>query len=256
MDKTIRIDPLSNSSLYLKAYVNGNQLSTATGFVVTRGGTQFLVSNWHVFAGRHPETQAPLSSTAGIPDEIRIAHHSQDAFGKWEFFGERLFNDDGSARWIAHPAGREVDVAAVALSNLKPRIKLFPFDLALADTDIVTYPGMQVFIIGFPLGLRPNAMFPIWKTGHIASDPDLHYGGRPAFLIDATTRQGMSGSPVVARVSGGFVNSQNMYVIASGLLTKFLGIYSGRIHGEAEIGCVWRPNTIDELLQFGVPGGA
>lgn len=256
MVDAIRIDPLSVTSLYLKIQVNGQLLSTATGFVVVHQDKPFLITNWHVFSGRHPDTGAPMSKTAGIPDEVRIAHHYKDELGRWTFHGERLQNADGSPRWIAHPRGPEIDVAALELQNLKSTTQIYPFDLALEHTDVMTFPGMEVFVIGFPFGLRPNVFFPIWKTGHIASDPDLPYGDKPAFLIDATTRSGMSGSPVVVRVSGGFTNSSNLFVIAGRPETRFLGVYSGRIHEHAEIGCVWRPTVISELLTGAMPGDA
>lgn len=249
MDPTIvRIDPLSCSSLYLKLYVNGLQLGTATGFVVEKNSRRYLVSNWHVFSGRHAETEKPLSGTAAPPDEVRIAHHMKSALGRWHFYGEKLYRADGSARWLSHPAGREVDVAALELENVPPDTRIYPFDLSLSEADLLPEPAMAVSVIGFPLGLRPNAFFPIWKTGHIATDPELDYGGRPAFLIDATTRNGMSGSPVVVRGSSGYMNSRRIRVLGGNTVTKFLGVYSGRIHEDVEIGCVWRPQVIHEIL--------
>src|SRR4051812_43799972 len=72
--QTAQIDPLSVTSLYLKLYAKGNQLSTATGFVVEHHGRRFLVSNWHVFSGRNADTDQPLDSkTAAVPDQVRIA---------------------------------------------------------------------------------------------------------------------------------------------------------------------------------------
>lgn len=245
--KTI-IDPLSVKSLYLKLNVNGNLLSTATGIIVEHKSKYFLVTNWHVLSGRNPENGQPLSQTAGIPDEVRIAHHLKAELGTWRFTGESLLTPDGSPRWISHPRGPEVDVAALQLQEIKPDTQLYPFDLGLADVDLLPQPAMPVSVIGFPFGLRPNAFFPIWKTGHIATDPDLDYDGKPAFLIDATTRNGMSGSPVVIRISGAYTASNGKYVVTGGVQTKFLGIYSGRIHDDAEIGCVWRPHVISELL--------
>jgi hypothetical protein len=244
----LQIDPLSVTSLYLKVNVNGILLANATGFAVEEGGNVYLVTNWHVLSGRHPETGDPISKkTAGIPDEIRVAHHLRGSLGTWRFHGETLNNSDGSPRWIGHPAGSDIDVAAVRLRNLPSDVRIFPLDLSLAETDLLLHAGMPVSVIGFPFGLRPNAFFGVWKTGHIASDPDLPYNGRPAFLIDATTREGMSGSPVVARSYGGRMTSQG-YTIG-GVHTRLLGIYSSRIHDDAEIGCVWRPSTIRELLQ-------
>lgn len=246
--KKIEIDPLSLTSLYLKLNVNGSGLSTATGIVVEYDGKYFLITNWHVLSGRNPETGQPMSPTAGIPNEVRIAHHIKSRLGEWRFHGESLQASDGSPRWISHPDGSNVDVAALELQNIQPDTQLYPFDLGLADVDVLLQPAMDVSVIGFPLGLRPNAFFPIWKTGHIATDPDLPYGGKPAFLIDATTRSGMSGSPVVIRTQGAYTDSSHNYVVTGGTLTKFLGLYSGRIHDEIEIGCVWRPHVISELL--------
>ena len=122
-------------------------------------------------------------------------------------------------------------------------------DLALADAGVAAEPAMPVSIIGFPLGLSPDGAFPIWKTGHIASDPDIDYQGRPAFLIDATTRGGMSGSPVVIRMYGGYLTRARQNVIGRRQITRFLGVYSGRIHVEAEIGLVWRPHVIQDILE-------
>ena len=53
--------------------------------------------------------------------------------------------------------------------------------------------GMPISIIGFPLGMSGPSRMAIWKTGHIATEPDVDYNGEPFFIIDATTRQGMSG---------------------------------------------------------------
>lgn len=245
--KTI-IDPLSVTSLYLKLNVNGNLLSTATGIVVEHNAKYFLITNWHVLSGRDPNTGKPLSSTAGIPDEVRIAHHVKGKLGKWRFHGEALLDSDGDPRWISHPLGAKVDIAALELKKIKHDTQIYPFDLRLADVDLLPQPAMPVSVIGFPFGLRPNAFFPIWKTGHIATDPDLDYDGKPAFLIDATTRNGMSGSPVVIRISGAYTALNGKYVVTGGVKTKFLGLYSGRIHDDAELGCVWRPNVISELL--------
>ncbi len=247
-NRKVRVDPLSVTSLYLKLRVNGHDLSTATGFIVEHNSKYFLITNWHVFSGRNPETGLPLSTTAGIPDEVRIAHHLKDRLGTWKFQGESLVGPDGSARWLSHPRGDRVDVAALELTNINKEIQIYPFNMKLADRNIGIHVAMTVSVIGFPFGLRANAFMPIWKTGHIASDPDLDYGGRPAFLIDATTREGMSGSPVVIRTSGPYMNSEGTVVVQTGAATRFLGVYSGRIHDNAEIGCVWRPNLISEIL--------
>ena len=242
----MRIDPLSVTSLFLDVFANGHKISTATGFVVERTGKFFLITNWHVFSGRNSETTQLLSSTGAIPDEIRVAHHLAQSLGEWRFVSERLLSEDGAPAWIEHPLRGQVDVAAIELRNTSG-LRFYPLDLRLEHVDLEVYPGMPVHVIGFPLGLRPSASFAIWKTGHIASDPDYPYLGLPAFLIDPTTRGGMSGSPVVARATGNHLTSLGMN-ISSLVKTRFLGVYSSRIHEYAEIGTVWWPSVVSEVL--------
>jgi hypothetical protein len=58
----------------------------------------------------------------------------------------------------------------------------------------------------------------------------------------------MSGSPVYARVSGGYSNSSGDYIFSSGIETKFLGIYSSRLPRDSEVGLVWKPTIIKQLI--------
>ncbi|MCE8429750.1 MAG: hypothetical protein J5U19_15365, partial [Candidatus Methanoperedens sp.] len=70
----------------------------------------------------------------------------------------------------------------------------------------------------------------------------------PAFLVDAITRAGMSGSPVVIRLTGGYYtqdgNSWVGYVPSGNPQTRFLGVLSAGMYNEeiglAEIGLVSR----------------
>jgi hypothetical protein len=68
-------------------------------------------------------------------------------------------------------------------------------------------------------------------------------------MVDATTRSGMSGSPVVLRLTGGFKKSSGGNMIAStGIHTKFLGIYSAQ-WTVSELGKVWFPKVINEIIK-------
>ena len=110
-------------------------------------------------------------------------------------------------------------------------------------------PTDQVSIIGFPLGLSAGGRFAVWVTGTIASEMDVNYDDLPIFLVDCKSRAGQSGSPVIAFRSGGMVNLKDgNAVMFNGPVSNFLGIYSGRIHKDSDIGMVWRTATIAELL--------
>jgi len=244
--RQINIDPLSVVSLRVELAARAQPLSTATGFVVERHDKFWLVTNWHVLAGRDPETGSLLSPTGATPDEIRVVHHGQQ-LGSWKVKSQPLVDANGDPLWIEHPSGRDVDLGALELDFADPEIKAYPLDLGLAEHDARLGPATAVSIIGYPYGLATGQAFPIWKTGHIASDPDVDYDGKSAFLIDATTRGGMSGSPVVFRSGGGFLSKGGAFVVG-GSVTALLGVYSGRIHQDAEVGRVWRPHLVAELV--------
>ena len=166
--------------------------------------------------------------------------------GQWLRKDISLLDQDGNKLWLEHGRGKEVDVVAIPL-NITLDIKVYDIDLSLADFDLMIYPSEAVSIIGFPAGVTSEGKLPIWKTGHVASDIGIDWGGKPAFLIDATTKSGMSGSPVIAKRVSIYQTSQGNNI---GNAVKFLGIYSGREIDSSgiEIGYVWKPKVISEIL--------
>ncbi|QHW29368.1 trypsin-like peptidase domain-containing protein (plasmid) [Paenibacillus rhizovicinus] len=225
-------------------------LADATGFIVEFEKQNYIVTNWHVVSGKNADTNELLSpKTGAIPNKIKVLHHSNHIFGEWAEDEVYLYDNQGDRRWIEHPNGQLVDVVAIPFTP-NDLIRVFPLDMALVNTDVVMRPAMSVSIIGFPFGLSSTG-WPIWKTGHIASDPIVDYDGRKMFLIDATTRGGMSGSPVFLRISSGYTTSAGHHLIGGPLVTKFLGVYSGRIRDDIEIGRVWKPGAMVEVFLYG-----
>jgi hypothetical protein len=238
--RKILIDPLSLCSLLVETRGYDLTLGTATAFCVRKGGNTLLITNLHVVTGRNADIGELLSSIGAVPDQIRILHHAKHGLGNWVIRTEALYID-GVRRWYEHPKGQAIDVIALPIT-VDGDVTVYELDLSLADFDMVVRVAMPVSIIGFPLERATTGMMPIWQTGHIASDPDMDYEDRPVFLIDATTRGGMSGSPVVLRIYGDYAT------IGGKSWTRFLGVYSGRIHDQTEIGRVWRPSVIKEIL--------
>jgi hypothetical protein len=249
----VPLDPLSLTSLFLKLHFNKLKIATGTGFVVQHAQRLFLITAGHNLSGRDAETNDPMSDTGALPNEVRIGMRHTVPHRGWRMHREPLFDSDGMPRWIVHPRGQRVDVAALELTNLDIDFPPRVLDLSLSNGDVKLYPSMEVSVIGFPLGLRPgDLLFPIWKTGHIASEPEISYNNRdPAILIDATTRKGMSGSPVFARSVGPYLNRSRILQLGGGGL-RFLGVYTGRLGELAELGIVWHPKTIVELLDGGI----
>jgi len=244
----ISIDPLSGHSLIIETYFNNEKLCQATGFVIIQNKKHFLITNFHVIAGRDPQTQQPIHKSGGVPNFVNVLHHYTNNLGYWHFSTYPLLDNEQNPLWLEHPTLKGIDIVALPLEITDPNIQVFPFNLDLANTDLIPVPAMPVAIIGFPLGISAGGAWPIWKTGHIATDPDLNYDNRPSFLIDATTRGGMSGSPVVIRLNGGFNTRSGNMILAGGFTTKFLGVYSGRINDHAELGRVWRPSLINDIV--------
>jgi hypothetical protein len=244
------IDPLTVVPLHLEPYIQGAKAGDGTGFVVDRNGTMFLVTNWHLVTMRHPETNQPLNAQTGAADPVALTvwFHDQTSLGTWRSaLLDLLDPQSGQRRWLEHPLGRQVDVVALPLS-VPANSRVFPLDLTTASFDLIVRPSEPVSIIGFPLGLTAGGKFPIWKTGHVASDLDLNYMDKPIFLIDATTKPAMSGSPVVARRINAYTSSAGFNVGASA--TRFLGVYSGRINENIDpsVGYVWKPPTLEAIF--------
>lgn len=168
---------------------------------------------------------------------------------------------DGLPTWIEHPSlGSDSDVVAIKLTddilwaNLHPGVRALGMNLIgqigsmvyfdLSDANNFPRPAVtdQVFIVGYPLLASESiTRFPIYKAGSVASEPADPLD--PRFYVDAKSKPGMSGSPVVM--------SDHVAALTNGLdggelkqTTKLLGVYSGRSEErkyeyEAELGLVW-----------------
>ena len=242
----IVIDKFSTKPLYLENYLDNVKIGIATGFVIKKNNLYYLITNWHVVTFRSPYDNHPLSNT-GIadPNILKVWHHGK-RLGQWIQKEINIIDRNGNNLWLEHACGKEIDVVAIPL-EISSDVNIYDVDLALADFNLMLYPSEAVSIIGFPEGLTSGGKFPIWKTGHIASDIDIDWDGKPAFLIDATTKSGMSGSPVIAKRVSIYQTSQGNTI---GNAVRFLGIYSGREISESgiEVGFVWKPRVISEIL--------
>lgn len=241
-----RIDEFSVKSLYLELYRAERKVSVATGFAVRKNDSCYLITNWHVVTCRNPFDNQPLfGAEAADPNILKIWFHGLN-LGHWIEKEIDIINQTGQRLWLEHELGRQIDVVAVPF-EISNNTKIYDIDLTLADFDLMLYPSEAVSIIGFPEGLTSGGKYPIWKTGHIASDIDIDWGGKPAFLVDATTKGGMSGSPVIAKRVCIYQTSKGNNI---GNAVKFLGVYSGREIGDfgTEVGFVWKPRVISEIL--------
>lgn len=251
-----RVEVPTLKSLYLETYFGEQLLSSATGFLIarTRQSHCALLTNRHVVTGRHQDTGACLSKYAALPDAIKIYFHKGGAdLREWKSIHLPLYRGDGEPFWVEHPRfGSAADVVAL---NLKwgSDVTKYPYYLNedLDRVNMFLSPADAVSVIGFPFGLSSYGKFPVWATGFLAQDLDLVQPERPAFFIDCRSRQGQSGSPVVAFRSGGARTLKDGRIsvsISPNPTWEFLGIYSGRVNPESDLGVVWHVSALGELL--------
>ena len=261
----------SYASRLLKLEFAGATLSTATGFLVERGGGFYLITNWHVLTGINPITRELLDRGGRRPDAVRIVHLS--AGDGYELVDRvELLIEDGSPRWLEHPDhGQRVDVVALPLTSLAG-VRASPYD-PWRPPYVRFGVGDEVTIVDFPFGIS-SAGLAVWTRGNLASEYDIDHDDLPRFLVDARTRPGQSGSPVIFFRTGAYFEKFGGIVFPSisddsvptpgkpipldqprpqsTVTEEFLGVYSGRIHPDSDLGFVWRPSVVCDLVERGV----
>jgi hypothetical protein len=117
-------------------------------------------------------------------------------------------------------------------------------DLEARDLQYELRPTEVVQVIGYPFSAKGfTVSMPIWTSGSVANE--VNSGPDDRFLIDARTRPGQSGSPVVlyrAETTAG--SPLPVRILEEGLL---LGVYSGRTDKVDDLGFVWWGNEIESI---------
>jgi hypothetical protein len=256
MSNPIKPDYLSFTSIFVEILWGNFQLGSASGFFwKTETGFTFF-TNYHVVSGLHPETKQPLDINSSTPDQLRIWLRPKEQLGKCESFVIPLFDKQGRPKWIEHKKfSNNVDVVGLNF-DIPDKYKIYPINV-FEPLDFQFEISQDVFIIGFPRGISCSGKLPIWKRGSIASEPGIDVGNLPRIMIDCASREGMSGSPVIAQYVGYYghapdqMNDNDWF----GTSRRFLGIYSGRLIGkdelEAQLGYVWKSSVIEEIILEG-----
>jgi len=248
------VDYLSMTSVLIEPTFNDTRLTYATGFVLREGEKNFLATNWHVVTGRDSVTNKVLHTKAALPNSLIVWFHTKPKEQNkiaWKAVRIPLYHsdkiDDIDKRWIEHPRGKVVDVVLLPLEEL-PETVIYPIEINLTSTDMIPQPAMPVSLIGFPFGKSGGGLLPIRVTGFIASEPFIDIDSLPLFYVNASGRSGLSGSPVILRLSSGYGTSDGKFVFGGGYKTKFMGIYSGRVCEGSEVCRVWKPTVLEQIL--------
>lgn len=234
----------------------GRQISQGTGFFYANmrpdGAAEaiFLVTNYHVVTGRAPKASGPR-----VGDRIRfVLHHDEVDLQNVREYELPLYDVNGDPIWLTSSQYPSADVVLIPLPQHIVPLRVFVEEHTRTDLKIRATSGAT--LLGYPYGFfdRKNVL-PIWKTGHVASEPDVDFNGEPTFLVDVSAFPGMSGSPVLAVATGIYESEDG--VMRSGRVRKLLGIFSSMpvIHRPAPGGASADPSqpapATDVSLQLG-----
>jgi hypothetical protein len=249
------VNPASLQSLCLELTADGQVLGSATGFVVDAGSHPVLVTTWHVLSGRDTATGKHLWDAP--PDAVRIHHHGQS--GETVTVDEPLLDAYQQPLWSTHPVfGPRVDVAALPLTRLEGVTLHCRRLVDLARSGDGAAVMSDVGVVGFPFGRRKDDEPVVWIRGTVATEHSHDYDGRPCFLIDARTGESQAGSPVLVR--GDAAPSANgvgptphphhagTSLHHHGAGTSLVGVYSGRVSEDLDLGLVWKATAVVEVL--------
>ena len=251
---TLWIAEPSFKALSIHPRSNGKAISNATAFVVAHNGGTFLVTNWHVVAGRYPPNGAVTAKNKQTPDDVEITH-TTPILGRCDSRHVPLYDANGEPLWLEHPRhGRRVDVVALPIAPSEG-IELRAYQLRHAtEYSLALSPSEPVSIVGFPFGETGGGAFGIWVKGWIATEPGVNRDGLPLFLVDSRTRTGQSGSPVIVfRPQDPLADDGTL---KRGLVEvdELLGVYSGRINDQSDLGFVWKTEALAEIIEGGRRG--
>jgi len=264
-------------------------VSKATGFlysgIVDGKPNLWLITNWHVVTGRNASNpEKILHSQCALPNRLKIELPSSKNFDGTEVSGQLFLHQtfvdiyDGQerARWHQHREKNLVDIAIINLGGSLTDTLKFSDTLVRGineftmQADMAIEIGNEVFILGYPLGFSHFINTPIWKRGSIASEPHMETPeSKGKIMIDATTRTGMSGSPVIMRAKTHYL-SESGDIRSFPNATRFIGVYASRpapartseTRGEDnedgdkwhELGYVFKSGFVNEIIKNGIPG--
>ncbi len=244
------------------------RLAVGTSLIHKDEDQYYLITNRHNVTGRNQKTNKPLHSQCATPNALEIFLPTDEKLFDNIFpYFLPLYSDDDKPLWLVHPEYKnKTDIAILKFTAgdlstynqfLERKPTIMAVDVLAKDSLYVKnenlFIGDELFVLGYPKGISGGGILPIWKRATIATEPDLQYGGLPCLLIDAITREGMSGSPVFKMGEDRidlFKDKPQMSVFVQ--QSNFVGIYSGRLEDsdiELQLGIVWKAYLIQQVIE-------
>ena len=238
----------SVQSLYIEVLRDGVPLGSATGFIIKSNTQNYLITNWHVVTNKNPVTRNWLDPKMQIsPNRIAIMQNAK-ILGNYNVRFENLTDAQGNTLYKDFKIGNEmVDVVAVPLKDTVGDIIIYPVNYRKDEDSLVIQPTDRVFVLGFPKGIHSAPFLPIWKSGLIASEPDIDQEGKPIIWLDIASYGGMSGSPVYLITDKLNYKNGSSVNLMGGNESFFMGVFS---HGQdINVGALWKGSFLKKLFE-------
>jgi hypothetical protein len=186
------VHPATLASVLIETHCvgrNGESVlaQTATGFIYRKGGQTFLVTNWHVVTGRHPDDPLRMLIDAhDSPVRLEFCMPKKDNHN-WFLPGGLDLYEDGHPVWLeTEEIGGRVDLVLIPIAFQPDAHVVAVQDFAEVGGELSI--GDDVVVVGFPFGRYEQNPHAIWKGGNgsfRAGYPSL----RPSSLFPGYTRK-------------------------------------------------------------------
>ena len=191
------IESLLLTAIRVSTLQGAQLLTNATGFFFERDERLFLVTSRHVMIDE---------PSKHFPDCLEIELHvDADNMAKSTGFSIPLYRDGKSIWRQAVDTAGEIDVAVIEIERAAlPETTVYSAFTPkhLLDPSGQIEVGTTLLVVGFPLGFHDTLHhMPVVRHAVIASSFGLRFQGEGYFLTDARTHRGISGAPVVMRLS-------------------------------------------------------
>jgi len=252
--------------------LKGDELvSQGTGFyygvnVESKVTTLFLVTNHHVLTGYPPKEE----KTPKGDNIIFYLHKEAENPGNTKQIRIPIFTKTNKPIWLNSGEFPEADIAFIPIvSSLTADTQVFGISEDWTKGNVKIRPTSTITLVGYPYDYydKKNCL-PVWKTGSIASEPDIDFEGKPLFLVDVSAFPGMSGAPTFAIAHGAYEMAHGPTTV--GHVQKFLGIFASMpkirenkyleeltsesksglvLEQSLELGHIWKAGVITEAIK-------
>ena len=237
----------SVQSLYIEVFHDSTTLTSATGFVIRSKTQNYLITNWHVLTNKNPVTKNWIDFNNQVsPNRIGIMQNGKK-LGEYSVRFKNLIDKDKTILYKEFQIGNEmVDVVAIPLKDTLGDIRIYPVPFSKETDSLLIQPTDRVFVLGFPKGIHSAPFLPIWKSGLIASEPDIDQERKPIIWLDIASFGGMSGSPVYLITDKLNYKNGSSSNLIGGTESFFMGVFS---HGQdINVGALWKGSFLKNFF--------